>query len=103
MSLYCNNLYDRISGGKQMVKITISDLSPDDEGKFINELTTWEIKTVYAGLERRYAGTRRTSTTPAPEEPTTESIPDTNAILGQWMDNLDLQMKDLRGQLGIPQ
>lgn len=85
-----------------MVKIRIYDLSPDDEGKFIHELTAWEMKTVYAGLERRY-GRRRQTSVSTTEEPTTASIPDTNAILGQWMDNLDLQIQDLRGQLGIAQ
>jgi hypothetical protein len=85
-----------------MVKIKVYDLSPDDEGKFIHELTAWEMKTVYAGLERRYSGRRQEVETTA-GEPTTESIPDTNAILGQWMDNLDLQLQDLRQQLGIAQ
>lgn len=85
-----------------MVKIQIYDLSPDDEGKFIHELTNWEMKNVYAGLERRYGRRRQTDET-TPTETNTASIPDTNAILGQWMDNLDLQIKDLRGQLGIPQ
>lgn len=83
-----------------MVKIQIYDLCPEDEGKFLTELTVWEMKTIYAGLERRYGG-RRQSVENTPSEPTTESIPDTNAILGQWMDNLDLQLQDLRGQLGI--
>jgi hypothetical protein len=86
-----------------MVKIIISDLSPSDDGKFIKELTDWEMKTVYAGLERRYAGRRRTAPTPTPEDTNTSSIPDTNLLLGQWMDNLDLQLRDLRGQLGIQQ
>ncbi|MBD2345906.1 hypothetical protein [Anabaena subtropica] len=84
-----------------MVNIKISDLSPGDEGKSINELTVWEMKTVYAGLERRYGRRRQVET--SLEEPDTNSIPDTNAILGQWMDNLDFQIKDLREQLGIPQ
>lgn len=83
-----------------MGRITISDLYPGDESKFINELAAWEMKNVYAGMERRY-GRRRQPAAPIPEEPTTAAMPDTNAILSQWMDNLDLQMKDLRQQLGI--
>ncbi|UKP00438.1 hypothetical protein [Nostoc sp. UHCC 0870] len=86
-----------------MVKITISDLSPDDEGKLINELTAWEMKNVYAGMERRYAGRRRTPASPTPEVPTVDSIPDTNATLNRWMDDLELQIQDLRKQLGISQ
>lgn len=85
-----------------MVKIIISDLSPSDDEKFIKELKDWEMNTIYAGLERRYGGRRRPVETTT-EDPNTASIPDTTAILGRWMDNLDLQMKDLRGQLGIPQ
>ncbi|WP_066383673.1 MULTISPECIES: hypothetical protein [unclassified Anabaena] len=85
-----------------MVKIIISDLSPSDDQKFIHDLTLWEMMNVYAGLERRYG--RRRNSNPAPiEEASPASMPDTNAILSQWMDNLDLQLKDLRGQLGIPQ
>ncbi|MBD2252255.1 hypothetical protein [Nostoc parmelioides] len=83
-----------------MVKITISDLSPDDEGKSLKDLTNWELKSVYAGLERRYGGRRNQVAEPS-EESTTPTLNDTNGTLDRWMDSLELQIQDLRKQLGI--
>ena len=85
-----------------MVKITISDLSTSDDGKFITELSTGETQTVYAGLERRFGGVdlNPVETTPKQQE-TSLSFNNSNAGLDKWMDRLEVQLKDLRSQLGI--
>jgi hypothetical protein len=84
-----------------MAKITISDLSPAGDGKSINELAPWEMKTVYAGAEEGYGRVSRYADDS--EEPTTPTptVNDANATLGRWMDSLEVQIKDLRRQLGI--
>ncbi|WP_427157959.1 hypothetical protein ACQFX9_20065 [Aliinostoc sp. HNIBRCY26] len=81
-----------------MVRITISDLSPDDESKFINELTTWEMKTIYAGAERSYG--RRQAGENTPEQTNTPGT-DVDSILNRWMNDLEIRVQDLRRQLGI--
>ncbi|MGH1395373.1 MAG: hypothetical protein ACRAVC_15275 [Trichormus sp.] len=82
-----------------MVKITISDLSPSDHRKFLNELTAWEMTNIYAGSQRRYG--RRQAMENMPEAPTAESVTDTTEILNRWMSNLEVEIQDLRSQLGI--
>ncbi|WP_017652204.1 hypothetical protein [Fortiea contorta] len=87
-----------------MVKIKVYDLSPDESGKFINELNAWDMKTVYAGYigwDRRYS--RETPPVAQPEEPNTPIVDKANANLAQWMDSLEVQIKDLRKQFGISQ
>jgi hypothetical protein len=85
-----------------MVRITISDLSPGDDGKFITELSTWEMQTVYAGLERRFGGANINPVETTPQQPETSfSFNNANTDLDQWMDTLETQIKDLRSQLGI--
>jgi hypothetical protein len=84
-----------------MAKIKVYDLSPDDEGKFINQLNFWEMKTVYAGYAIG-------ATIPSPQPPVAEPEQAESALvnnartnLAQWMDSLELQIQDLRQQLGI--
>lgn len=89
-----------------MVRIKISDLSADDEGKHISELTAWEIKKVYAGMPRRF-GTDYLSDTPKEtqlENSSENSGFSFNGMSGNisgLMDNLEVQLRDIRGRLGI--
>lgn len=88
-----------------MVRITISDLDPSNEEQFITELTAGEMKTVHAGMRRRRwsiasgAG-EEAEVLPADEE-IGVSFDEINATLDDWMARLDLQLADLRQQLGI--
>ncbi|BCL38794.1 hypothetical protein [Nostoc sp. MS1] len=89
-----------------MVRIKISDLSADDEGKQISELTAWEIKRVYAGMPRRF-GTDYLSDSPKEtptEKPSENSGFSLNGMSGSisgLMDNLEVQLRDIRSRLGI--
>ncbi|HEY9803444.1 MAG TPA: hypothetical protein V6D25_24075 [Leptolyngbyaceae cyanobacterium] len=89
-----------------MVRIKITDLSPNDEGKSISELTAWEIKNVYAGMERRF-GRDTMSDTPreTPSETSSEtsgfSLNGMSGSISGLMDNLEVQLRDIRQRLGI--
>jgi hypothetical protein len=87
-----------------MVRITISDLEPSNNEQFITELTVGEMKTVQAGMRRR--GSIRSGAVEEVEvAPTDEevgvSFDEINSTLDDWMARLDLQLADLRQQLGI--
>ncbi|QLE56333.1 hypothetical protein [Nostoc sp. TCL26-01] len=87
-----------------MVRITISDLDPSNEEQFITELTAGEMRTVQAGMRRR--GSRGVTTSEETEAlPSDEEIgvsfDEINSTLDDWMARLDLQLADLRKQLGI--
>ncbi len=89
-----------------MVRIKITDLSPDDEGKSISELTAWEIKNVYAGMARRFG---RDTMSESPRETPSESSSESsgfsfngmNGNISSLMDNLEVQLRDIRQRLGI--
>ncbi|AUT00199.1 hypothetical protein CLI64_07290 [Nostoc sp. CENA543] len=83
-----------------MGKIKIYDLFPENEDKFIQELSSWEMKGIYAGSEPRYGYGRRPPV--QEEEPTSVTVADANNTLDRWLNNLELQIQDLRRQLGVP-
>lgn len=89
-----------------MVRIKITDLSPDDEGKLISELTAWEIESVYAGMERRFGrDTLSNSSRETPSETSSEtsgfSLNGMSGSISSLMDNLEVQLRDIRQSLGI--
>lgn len=89
-----------------MVRIQIIDLSPDNEGKSISELSAWEINNVYAGMARRF-GRDTLSDTPreTPSQTSSESsgfsFNGMNGNISSLMDNLEVQLRDIRERLGI--
>ncbi|MBW4645351.1 MAG: hypothetical protein KME23_20565 [Goleter apudmare HA4340-LM2] len=86
-----------------MARITISNLSPNDDEKFIHEITLGETMRVYAGrrTRRRDARAAAQAQVQASDEELPVSFSETNATLNQWMDRLDTQIGDLRQQLGL--
>lgn len=89
-----------------MVRIKITDLSPTEEGKSINELTAWEIKNVYAGMQRRFG---RDTLSDSPRETPSQTSSETSGFsfdsmsgnISGLMDNLEVQLRDIRQRLGI--
>ncbi|MBD2502763.1 hypothetical protein [Anabaena azotica] len=93
-----------------MVRIKITDLSPNEEGKSINELTAWEIKNVYAGMQRRFGrDTLSDSSGETPSGTSSGTSSETSGFslngmsgsISSLMDNLEVQLRDIRGRLGI--
>jgi hypothetical protein len=89
-----------------MVRIQITDLLPDDEGKSISELSAWEINNVYAGMARRFGRDSLSETSSeTPSETSSESSGFSfNGMSGNisgLMDNLEVQLRDIRERLGI--
>jgi len=89
-----------------MVRIKITDLSPEEEGKSISELTAWEIKNVYAGMQRRFGrDTMSDSPSETPSDTSSESsgfsFNGMSGNISSLMDNLEVQLRDIRQRLGI--
>jgi hypothetical protein len=82
-----------------VTRITISDLSSSNEEKFIHNISAGETQHMYAGMQRLFGSSIYGDETPA--APATVSFNNTNPNMTQWMDKLELQLKDLRKQIGI--
>ncbi|AFY32121.1 hypothetical protein [Calothrix sp. PCC 7507] len=77
-----------------MSVITISDLDSIREEQLLTELNIWEMSNIEGGRRRR----RRGSTS----EVNTSGIlskDQINQTVNQWLDNVDIQIADLREQL----
>lgn len=86
-----------------MARITISNLSENEDEKFLQDVTLGETMKVYAGrrTRRRDARAAAQAQVQGSDEELPLSFNEVNGTLNQWMDRLDTQISDLRVQIGL--